>query len=122
MGGLFGGTQKTTTNEKFDTGPSSWQKGYLDQAFGEAKNIYGQSAGSPYYQGDTYAGLDDNTKASLDRLKSYASGTALDGAGRISRSDEHTSELQSLMRISYAVFCLKKNNQTTRELKTVTTN
>src|SRR3546814_7821261 len=26
------------------------------------------------------------------------------------RSDEHTSELQSLMRISYAVFCLKKKN------------
>src|SRR3546814_3407151 len=32
--------------------------------------------------------------------------------GRPSRSEEHTSELQSLMRISYAVFCLnnKKNN------------
>src|SRR3546814_7531308 len=29
------------------------------------------------------------------------------------RSEEHTSELQSLMRISYAVFCLKKNNNTT---------
>src|SRR3546814_2040449 len=28
-----------------------------------------------------------------------------------SRSEEHTSELQSLMRISYAVFCLKKNTQ-----------
>src|SRR3546814_5093173 len=28
----------------------------------------------------------------------------------ISRSEEHTSELQSLMRISYAVFCLKKKN------------
>src|SRR3546814_6933578 len=27
------------------------------------------------------------------------------------RSDEHTSELQSLMRISYAVFCLKKNKE-----------
>src|SRR3546814_5806546 len=27
-----------------------------------------------------------------------------------SRSEEHTSELQSLVRISYAVFCLKKNN------------
>src|SRR3546814_9374385 len=27
------------------------------------------------------------------------------------RSEEHTSELQSLMRISYAVFCLKKQNQ-----------
>src|SRR3546814_7115732 len=28
--------------------------------------------------------------------------------GRLVRSEEHTSELQSLMRISYAVFCLKK--------------
>src|SRR3546814_2547842 len=33
------------------------------------------------------------------------------GVGRSrSRSEEHTSELQSLMRISYAVFCLKKKN------------
>src|SRR3546814_8400619 len=31
------------------------------------------------------------------------------------RSEEHTSELQSLMRISYAVFCLKKNKQTKRQ-------
>src|SRR3546814_6731932 len=32
------------------------------------------------------------------------------------RSEEHTSELQSLMRISYAVFCLKKKiNRTTRQ-------
>src|SRR3546814_4403003 len=31
---------------------------------------------------------------------------------RIGRSEEHTSELQSLMRISYAVFCLKKKNIT----------
>src|SRR3546814_10278623 len=30
------------------------------------------------------------------------------GPGRHRRSEEHTSELQSLMRISYAVFCLKK--------------
>src|SRR3546814_11339159 len=29
---------------------------------------------------------------------------------RMARSEEHTSELQSLMRISYAVFCLKKKN------------
>src|SRR3546814_2330767 len=32
------------------------------------------------------------------------------GAREASRSEEHTSELQSLMRISYAVFCLKKKN------------
>src|SRR3546814_2118825 len=30
---------------------------------------------------------------------------------RLSRSEEHTSELQSLMRISYAVFCLKQKTQ-----------
>src|SRR3546814_4683318 len=33
-----------------------------------------------------------------------------------SRSEEHTSELQSLMRISYAVFCLKKKNIKTLKL------
>src|SRR3546814_2609033 len=32
------------------------------------------------------------------------------------RSEEHTSELQSLMRISYAVFCLKKKNKHTMNL------
>src|SRR3546814_7087779 len=31
------------------------------------------------------------------------------------RSEEHTSELQSLMRISYAVFCLKKKNTITKQ-------
>src|SRR3546814_10792265 len=34
-------------------------------------------------------------------------------SGRGKRSEEHTSELQSLMRISYAVFCLQKKKQTT---------
>src|SRR3546814_6858550 len=33
------------------------------------------------------------------------------------RSEEHTSELQSLMRISYAVFCLKKKQQQTKNIK-----
>src|SRR3546814_6428776 len=33
------------------------------------------------------------------------------------RSEEHTSELQSLMRISYAVFCLKKKNYTQQHIK-----
>src|SRR3546814_4420924 len=35
--------------------------------------------------------------------------------GLNSRSEEHTSELQSLMRISYAVFCLKKKKTNTRQ-------
>src|SRR3546814_6573640 len=41
-----------------------------------------------------------------------------EGSGRIHRSEEHTSELQSLMRISYAVFCLKQkklNQHTTKK-------
>src|SRR3546814_6254504 len=33
------------------------------------------------------------------------------GHPRVARSEEHTSELQSLMRISYAVFCLKKKKK-----------
>src|SRR3546814_8031877 len=39
------------------------------------------------------------------------------GAIELRRSEEHTSELQSLMRISYAVFCLKKKNKTTIKTK-----
>src|SRR3546814_5943563 len=50
----------------------------------------------------------------LESSAMVAPGVALvsDAAHRVHplRSEEHTSELQSLMRISYAVFCLKKNN------------
>src|SRR3546814_5687302 len=38
------------------------------------------------------------------------------GAGYGRRSEEHTSELQSLMRISYAVFCLKKKKNTIKNM------
>src|SRR3546814_4289436 len=40
----------------------------------------------------------------------HASGSAKQRQRPPMRSEEHTSELQSLMRISYAVFCLKKKN------------
>src|SRR3546814_5207263 len=42
-------------------------------------------------------------------------------AGRLNvpRSEEHTSELQSLMRISYAVFCLKKKTTKTKKTNTI---
>src|SRR3546814_9753822 len=39
-------------------------------------------------------------------------------AKKRSRSEEHTSELQSLMRISYAVFCLKKKKTTQQNMHT----
>src|SRR3546814_8363366 len=38
--------------------------------------------------------------------------------GKLERSEEHTSELQSLMRISYAVFCLKKTKTTDNNTNT----
>src|SRR3546814_7050760 len=51
-------------------------------------------------------------EVSMERLR-------LNLAQRRSRSEEHTSELQSLMRISYAVFCLKnkKQHQVTKRSK-----
>src|SRR3546814_2702888 len=39
--------------------------------------------------------------------------------GTIASSEEHTSELQSLMRISYAVFCLKKKNKKIKDKLTI---
>src|SRR3546814_10141346 len=45
-----------------------------------------------------------------NRVETAAPAQMLQGGTR--RSEEHTSELQSLMRISYAVFCLKKTKYT----------
>src|SRR3546814_2420260 len=61
----------------------------------------GAPAGSPHYDADRE-----------DNLFNYQLGLAYKPLpnGTI-RSEEHTSELQSLMRISYAVFCLKKKTQ-----------
>src|SRR3546814_1579570 len=48
--------------------------------------------------------------------ESFDEGTHIDTLLRNPRSEEHTSELQSLMRISYAVFCLKKKRKTREAL------
>src|SRR3546814_9689594 len=59
------------------------------------------------------AALSPISAANLDFLPDPAkSASVLSGPwSRQFRSEEHTSELQSLMRISYAVFCLTKNTQ-----------
>src|SRR3546814_4728100 len=44
-------------------------------------------------------------------LDVFIAGDDAQAKARVERSEEHTSELQSLMRISYAVFCLKKKNR-----------
>src|SRR3546814_3884193 len=50
----------------------------------------------------------DRGEAGLAFVEIGAAEQVLREAGAAMRSEEHTSELQSLMRISYAVFCLKK--------------
>src|SRR3546814_3728366 len=72
-------------------------------------------------RGERRVGIDDRTLAIQQRLAdgrephrvAEAQLAALVGLGqeRGLRSEEHTSELQSLMRISYAVFCLKKKTK-----------
>src|SRR3546814_7686706 len=50
-------------------------------------------------------------------LEAYGAANILQELLTVKRSEEHTSELQSLMRISYAVFCLKKKKYTQRQYK-----
>src|SRR3546814_2523153 len=54
---------------------------------------------------------------SMDWQPASDSAAASRETARIERSEEHTSELQSLMRISYAVFCLKKKTLTAAYIK-----
>src|SRR3546814_9288306 len=49
-------------------------------------------------------------------VESRSGDTSSDKKARQRRSEEHTSELQSLMRISYAVFCLKKKKRLTKQI------
>src|SRR3546814_1799313 len=67
-----------------------------------------------YLLGAQEAGTADKAKegsCGADKAKEGSCGA--DKAKEGKRSEEHTSELQSLMRISYAVFCLKKKKENT---------
>src|SRR3546814_9456664 len=65
------------------------------------------------YEAARFNGNGENSVASMIWLNYNAPGGVTDPATLTEhrRSEEHTSELQSLMRISYAVFCLKKKTQ-----------
>src|SRR3546814_2600438 len=54
-------------------------------------------------------GIEELRAVEIGGIKQWIS---VRGRDRRNRSEEHTSELQSLMRISYAVFCLNKKNKT----------
>src|SRR3546814_6974225 len=58
-----------------------------------------------------YTGRFTNAALSVAPFRSFPLTVTLGATNLGERSEEHTSELQSLMRISYAVFCLKKKTQ-----------
>src|SRR3546814_16408430 len=69
-------------------------------------------------QGDEHAGrlelaADTAPDNGMFAFRLYLRAVEQDSAGSRPRSEEHTSELQSLMRISYAVFCLKEKSRRT---------
>src|SRR3546814_3315674 len=69
----------------------------------------GGTTSGEYFRDATFSGLKENTEYAY-RVGSEAAGWSDVYTFRTqSRSEEHTSELQTLMRISYAVFCLEKN-------------
>src|SRR3546814_9921112 len=64
------------------------------------------------------AGMGGYVLSVLERGRpDQAAVVSVQGTLRLQRSEEHTSELQSLMRISYAVFCLKKKKQLKHDKK-----
>src|SRR3546814_2412090 len=96
------------TDERIDTLKAMWEKGMTasqiaealggvsrNAVIGKAHRLGLQSRPSPVKPND-----DDTPKAAPKPAPRPPA----------ERSEEHTSELQSLMRISYAVFCLKKKN------------
>src|SRR3546814_8744950 len=57
--------------------------------------------------------VSSGTEATMSAIRVARGFTGRPKVVKFARSEEHTSELQSLMRISYAVFCLKKKNKQT---------
>src|SRR3546814_5294644 len=86
-----------TTLFRSDAAPTPWRSGDDPQGYAHFRDIPGQS--------DTW------TPGEWSRLSDRKEDVPGQDNERL-RSEEHTSELQSLMRISYAVFCLKKKRNT----------
>src|SRR3546814_4336573 len=106
------------TNIKFlhDHGVTIWDE-WADEN-GELGPVYGkqwrhwETKKWTEERGETdFMGMDYvlRTPVVIDQIQKVIDGLKTDPNGR--RSEEHTSELQSLMRISYAVFCLKKKTK-----------
>src|SRR3546814_1026113 len=82
-----------------------FERGYEATSLAAADLVVAVSEGMSAHYRTAYPDLADRV---LTVMNGVDAGTA---ATRYRRSEEHTSELQSLMRISYAVFCLKKKKR-----------
>src|SRR3546814_7552702 len=90
-----------------DLGPTI-KRGYLDAIVRRVNGL----------DSDLIALTGDIVDGHIDRLRRHVAPLSeLRSRHGSYRSEEHTSELQSLMRISYAVFCLKKKKPTQRRLQ-----
>src|SRR3546814_945900 len=81
----------------------------------EGAEAASEEAETPMVSAAALAGLDAVDREG-ERIGSVVDAMIACDSGRMAyRSEEHTSELQSLMRISYAVFCLKQTNTHTND-------
>src|SRR3546814_10204062 len=87
--------------------PLPFASRYLIMHFQEHRSC---RLGPPREHAGVSLGVDLSTQVGTNNGKGPEASRPQHVAGR-NRSEEHTSELQSLMRISYAVFCLKKKKQ-----------
>src|SRR3546814_4209115 len=84
------------------------QQGYIERHQLNGALQWQASPSLEAYVEGFYTYFRDRGSRNGANIQPFTTGTTIvDG-----RSEEHTSELQSLMRISYAVFCLKKKNNT----------
>src|SRR3546814_6812216 len=95
-------------NER-DLGVKNGTLGTLEQVSQQRMAVRTDDGRSLAFDLKDYAHVDHGYAATIHK----AQGMTVDRAHVLAtRSEEHTSELQSLMRISYAVFCLKKKTNT----------
>src|SRR3546814_3197906 len=79
--------------------------------------LQGWQGGENVAIGQADAGRNEIKRLNMLDTDALRSEVCFQCASNGSRSEEHTSELQSLMRISYAVFCLKKKNKKMQKLE-----
>src|SRR3546814_4932634 len=98
-------------------------KGYVTAVQSDGAEALAQAAraaGAGAFVHVSAIGADPHSRSRYGRTKGEGEARVLAAfpGATIIRSEEHTSELQSLMRISYAVFCLQKKKRTHTPLST----